>query len=283
MGQHQQHVLAQGAGDVRRGVADGDDEVAGIDQCGKAVDVFPVVDRGDAGDVDAGVAPDGGARGVRIAVLQVDKTQTRCCQQRRQQIQRQGFLDAEFGVTAVPRQTDDTLAFRSDFRTQRCGARGIGFQVGLALAQEVVGGSAEKTAEFAERNLPVEIVFGDRGFKGDDAAFGEGTPEQRMQFLLEDQRQFADARARVVQDGTVEHLFADALFGPYQQRIPVRRAVPERRVECAGHAVRQVVFAASLAVAVPERPFAQIVGSDLALFPAPRILIPPAFEVAAGQ
>ena len=119
MRQHQEHFLAQRAGQMRRGVADGDDEVAGVDQRGQLVDVFGVVDGVEMDDRGAGGAGGRSALGSGVAVLQIDEAQPRLFQKRAQRVERKAFVAAELLVGAEPGQAADAFVRRCDGFAQR--------------------------------------------------------------------------------------------------------------------------------------------------------------------
>ena len=55
MGQHDQRRLAQRAGQMHRRIADGDHDVAGVDQRGQCVDVVKIIDVIDVRDFKPGI------------------------------------------------------------------------------------------------------------------------------------------------------------------------------------------------------------------------------------
>ena len=153
MGQHQQDWFAQRAGEMRRGVADGDDDVAGVDQRSQSVEVVLVVDGVQMRDIRATALMQRGAFRRGVAVLQVDKTQPRRFQQRAQRGQRHAFQRAVFLVGAAPGQADDAFARRGDGFSQRSAVFGICRQERPAVTEKIICAVAQQRAETAQRNL----------------------------------------------------------------------------------------------------------------------------------
>ena len=84
IGNHYPGRPPQGAGEVRGGIVDRHDRIAGGDQRGEAVDVVGVVDVAEPLDLDPQLAFRRLALGLRIAVLQVDEATARRLRERRE-------------------------------------------------------------------------------------------------------------------------------------------------------------------------------------------------------
>ena len=105
---HDEGGLAERAGEMRGGVADGDDEIAGVDQRRQAV--VGVVDVVESLDANSELALDLLALGACVAILQIDEAAAGQAQQAFEVAQRRAFQRTELRVGAAPRQSDDDVA-----------------------------------------------------------------------------------------------------------------------------------------------------------------------------
>ena len=123
MRHHHEGRPAERAGEMRRGVADGHDRVAGAHQRRKPVEIVGVVDVGQPLDADAELALDRLALGAGVAVLQIDEAAAGRPQQRREIGEPRALLRAADRRLADPGQADHGAAVVEPLRAAPACAR----------------------------------------------------------------------------------------------------------------------------------------------------------------
>ena len=138
--------LAERAGQMRRGVADGHDDIASLDQEASASRSLVLSISGKPFDRDAEVLLHGLALDARVAILQIDEAAIRQLQKRREVVQLGAFRRSVAGIAAGSGQTDDLSPVAQPL-TQAGGHFLVAAQVSVAAYRETMpnrGGNAAR-------------------------------------------------------------------------------------------------------------------------------------------